>query len=153
MEDLFKQIDNFLSDLFIEKAPTLPEKTKKFIVSVLPWGAVFMTISTLPLIMAGFGLSMISLPLAIGFGVASGGFLVGILSVGVFILGAMSIKPLFDKQEKGWRLSFYGVLLGMVISVVSFQITNLLVEAVALYFLYQVKEFYTTEKTTVSEEL
>lgn len=50
---------------------------------------------------------------------------------------------MLKRRSVGWRLAFYSLLVGAVVSLLSFTPIGLLLNAIFAYFLFQIKEFFT----------
>lgn len=137
------QLDKFLSEYLVKKAPILPEGGKKFLVQAAPWFAVLGTILGLPAILAVFGLGAMVTPFAMVAGARTGTFwFFWAVVLAQVVMAGMSIKPLFAKAGHGWRLMLYSQLLGIVTSLQYFNAMSLLIVVISLYLLYQIKASY-----------
>jgi len=143
VKDFLKKLDDLFTDLFVKRAPGLPEKTKKLIVKIVPWGALILGVLALPGILAGFGWGAITSPFRISTGTRSLGimvsFLVGIVQV---VIQLLAVPYLFKAAQKGWQLLYYSTLLGVVSSVFYLSGFGIVFSGVVLYLLYQIKERY-----------
>lgn len=143
MKDFLKKLDGFFADLFVKKAPGLPEKTKKLIVKVTPWVALVLGVLALPGILAGFGFGVITSPFWALEGARSMrmmvSFLVGAAQV---VIQLLAVPHLFKAGQKGWQLLYYSTLLGMLSSVFYLSGFGIVFSGVVLYLLYQVKGEY-----------
>lgn len=149
-KSLFGQLESNL-DLYLgQKAPQLPKEWKEFIVKVAPYLAIFGVVFGIPAVLALFGFSAFVLPIGTLGGMMSGrpflgvGYIVNVLFlVGVIILEALAISPLFKRSKTGWNYMFYATLLGAIQNLVSFNVGGLIIGTLlSLYILFQVKELY-----------
>jgi hypothetical protein len=143
--EMIDNLDKLLMEYLVKKAPPLPENIKVFIVKFGPWISLVLGIMLLPLILAAFGLGALLSPVAMMAGVRLGAtYMLGILVAAVQMgLQFAAIKGLMNRQIGGWKLAFYGALVGGVYSIVTLQIVSFLIgTGLSLYFLYQVKSYY-----------
>ncbi len=140
-----QQLIDFLQDLFVVKAPSLPEGLKSFLVKVAPYLVIIGLIFT--------GLALLSILPALGlmtaYGGAAGATLFGPMMVFSLLFGVinailliMAVPGLFKKTESGWRYVFYASLVSLVSSVVSVSIAGLIFSVIGFYFLFQVRSYY-----------
>lgn len=143
MKAYINQLDRFLSEYLVKKAPVLPKGGKDFLVAAAPWFAVLAVILGIPAILAVFGFGAILTPFAFVAGARTGAFwFFWVISLVQIVLAGMSIKPLFAKDGHGWRLMLYSQLLGIVTSLQFFNVMNLVLTILSLYLLYQIKSAY-----------
>jgi hypothetical protein len=141
----WEQLDKVLTEYLVKKAPALPETVKEFIVKFGPWISLVIGIMLLPLILAALGLGALFSPVAMMAGVRFGaGYMLSMLVAGVqMVLQFAAIPGLLKRQLAGWRLAFYGALVGGLYSVVSVNILGLVIgTGLSLYVLYQIKSYY-----------
>lgn len=141
MEDL----DKVLIEYLVKKVPPLPESVKEFLVKYGPWIMLVLGILALPAILAAFGLGALFGGMAItaGFRIGLNYQLTMLLALVQVGLEFAAIPGLLKRQLQGWKLAFYGTLLGGVVSLVSFNIIGLLIgTGLGLYILYQIKSYY-----------
>jgi len=143
MNEYLAKLDNSLQEYLVKKAPPLGDSWKILLVKLAPWFAVIATIFGLPAILAVFGLGAMMTPFAWVAGARTGMFwffwFIGLFQIG---LSAMSIKPLFAKESKGWTLMFYSQLLSVLTALGHFNVVNLLLTILSFYLLYQIKSSY-----------
>ncbi len=160
------QLEDSLNDVFVKKAPVLPEGGKKFIVDIAPWLALVGGVLTL---WAGLNLwhwAHTVNPLidyANSLSAAYGGTKVAAnnLSFGIWlgiavlilegILYLLAFPGLRARKKSGWNLVFYVSLINIVYgfilmftaygSVFSF-IGSLIGSAIGMYLLFQVRSRY-----------
>lgn len=165
-----KQLEKPLDDAF-KNVPQLPENARKGLASALPWltliGAVFSFISAASLFNAativnnvygtfGYPLAATGVVVTLWLGIAI------LLAEGVLFLVAFPALRAFKKS--GWNLLFwvalvsvlYGVIMNLFNGVIDLAqlIVSLLGAAIGLYFLFQVRSYFTeggSEAALVSE--
>jgi len=139
------QLDSVLNEYLVKKVPALPAAAKDFIVKFGPWISLVVGIMLLPLILAAFGLGALFGPVAMMGGVRFGAtyMLSMLVAAGQMVLQFAAIPGLMKRQMGGWKLAFYGALVGAVYSIVSFNIIGLIIgTGLTLYVLYQIKSYY-----------
>ncbi len=129
---LFRQVEEFCEDVFLRKAPPLPDKAKDLLVAVIPFLAILSLIVTAfsvvlwPLLaLLGVLATFLSALTLSGSGVA--GSLIGIveslvnLLLGIVILYylATSLSGLFNRRLSGWYKLFRADVLSVVSLVLS----------------------------------
>jgi uncharacterized membrane protein YoaK (UPF0700 family) len=142
---IVEQLDRVLTEYLVKKAPALPVSVKEFIVNFGPWISLILGLLLLPLILAAFGLGALFTPVAMMAGVRFGAtYMLSILvAVVQMVLQFAAIGGLLKRQTGGWKLAFYGALVGGVYSLVSLQIIGLVIgTGLSLYVLYQIKSYY-----------
>ncbi len=145
-------------------APHLPKEGQKWLAQNIWWltlvGVILGILGIASLIFA----TLLAGAVLVGFGGAVGAALGGIALVAVFVsvalsvvtivLGAMAITPLKGLQKKGWILLFVIGLLNVAAQVISFLfyynvftlIWGLVLALVGIYFLFEIREYYGSEK-------
>lgn len=143
MKDYINQLDKFLTEYLVVKAPALPKNAKEFLVKAAPYFAILAVILGIPAFLAIFGFGAILTPFAFMAGARTGAFwffwLVGVAQV---VLAGMSIKPLFAREGHGWRLMLYSELISIVSGLRYFNLGSLVITILSLYLLYQVKSSF-----------
>lgn len=128
-----------------KKLPVLPEGAKKWIVKVMPWAILIVSILLLPAVLALFGLGAIFGSLTFMGGLHAGVifYLSWALSLVTFVLNLMAVKGLFARKVTAWRLIYYSTLISAVSSIISLNIFGAIVwGAIELYILFQIKPKY-----------
>ncbi|MDD3002853.1 MAG: hypothetical protein PHS06_03230 [Candidatus Shapirobacteria bacterium] len=140
LDDLEKK----LSELFINKFPSLPEKIKKIIVKCGPYLAVILLILSVPVILAFMGVAITMTSLVFLGGVKGCFYIVSVLlGVVMIILQIMAIPGLFKRKIKSWRLLFYISLISALLSLLKFDLGGLIIGAgLSWYILFQIKSYY-----------
>jgi hypothetical protein len=163
-------LEKSLDEIFVKKAPALPEGGKKFLVEYLPWLSLIIGVLSLWSAYAIWNWAHVansyidlanSLSAAYGgTAVASGTRLsVGIwLSVGVLVVEGLiylaAFAPTRDRKKSGWDLLFYASLLniayGLVIMFTAYGgpsnfIGSVIGTAIGLYLLFQIRASYSAK--------
>ena len=129
MQEGLKKLDGVLTEYLVKKVPGLPLSVKEFLVNFGPWISLVLGIMLVPAVLA---------VLRFGFN-----YWWGVLAVGQVGLQFAAVPGLMKRQLSGWRLAFYGTLVGGIYSLVSFNLIGLIVgTGLGLYFLYQIKSYY-----------
>jgi hypothetical protein len=145
MQDNLNKLDKTLSEYLVKKAPPLPVSAKEFLVNFGPWISLILGLMLLPVVLAVFGLGALFSPIAMMAGVKYGaGYSLSIIvALAQMGLQFAAFPGLTKKQLSGWRLLFYGTLVGGVYSLVTFNVVGFVVgTGLGLYFLYQIKSYY-----------
>jgi len=140
-----KQFEETLETYLLDKAPSLPEGVKEFIVSYGPWIALVFLLLSLPALLFAFGLGTVFAPFAFLGGLSAGvGFGLGLIfSVAMLVVEAIAIPGLLKRKMSAWRLMYYAALLGAVQSLVSFNLGGLVIgSGLTMYVLFQIKSYY-----------
>jgi hypothetical protein len=154
--DFFAQIDDYLHDFLVERAPKLPENVRETIVRYMPIINMISIIITLfaaiilvPLIFALLGLTVFTS------GVYGYGYLGQVNGLGIVLSLALygfilyfQLKAQVGLQPKlyqAWKNLIFAQLFAAISSVLSFSLVGLFFNIVWLYFLYQVKGYYKTK--------
>ena len=141
----FKQLEDFLAEYLIKKAPALPANVKEAIVNFAPWITLVIFVITLPVVLAVFGLGALFTPLSFLGGVTMGtNYILTLVLSGIqLVLEGMAIPGLFQKTRGAWNLVFYAALVGAVQNIATFNLGGLVIGTLlSLYILFQVKEYY-----------
>lgn len=143
------QLDDILELYLVKKAPSLPANAKEALVRFAPWIALIVLIISLPLVLGILGLGALVAPLSMFGGPAyaasyTTSYIISAVILGISILlMALSIPGLFARSMKGWRLAYYGVLVGLISNLISFNIVGGLINAlIGFYLLLQIKSYY-----------
>lgn len=136
-----------LEETFEESFKTLPElseKTRRVFVYLFPWIAIVLGVIGISLVLLSFGFLKVTsfsligknLPMLALF--LSGGVL-GLLGS---LLTLLSVPGLFKRKKSGWQRLFWSQIVGVVGSLISFTFFGLIVIAIIIYLLFQVKNYY-----------
>jgi hypothetical protein len=145
MENSLVQLDKALNEYLVKKAPGLPVSVKEFVVNFGPWISLVAGLLLLPVVLTVLGIGAVLSPFALMAGTRFGvNYWLGMLVATVqMVLQFVAIPGLMKKQMVGWRWAFYGMLVGGVYSLLSFNVVNFILgTGLGLYFLYQVKSYY-----------
>lgn len=143
MKVYINQLDKFLAEYLVKKAPPLPKAWKDFLVAAAPWFAVLGVVLGLPAVLAVFGFGAFLTPFAYLAGARTAAFwLFWAVTTLQVVFAGMSIKPLFARHGHGWRLMLYSQLLSIVTSLQFINVISLAVTILSLYLLYQIKSSY-----------
>ena len=137
-------LEKKLSELFIKKFPSLPEKIKEIIVKCGPYLAIILLVLSVPVILAFMGVVITMTSLVI-LGGAKGCFYVVSVLLGVImvILQIVAIPGLFKRKIQSWRLLFYISLMSALLSLLKFDLGGLIIETgISWYILFQIKSYY-----------
>lgn len=149
-KSLIASLEDNLELYFGKKAPQLPSDWKEFLVKIAPYLAIIGLVFGIWGVLTLLGLSAFILPLGTMGGMMAGRPFVGfyylltvVFMIPILVLEALAISPLFKRSIKGWRYMFYASLLGVLQSLVQFNLTGLIIGgAISFYLLFQVKSFY-----------
>jgi hypothetical protein len=122
-ESLLESAHGFETKLipFFAKFPHIPESGRKVLVDIVPWLAlIFGIIGLLVLLGAGALTTILAIPaLFTGNVWVITTFITVLLGILSAVLQLLAVNPLKAKMKKGWNYIFYGLLIGVVSSVVS----------------------------------
>jgi hypothetical protein len=144
-QSLLSQLDVFLEEYLVKKAPSLPENAKEVLVKYAPHISIVVIVFSLPAILFALGLGALVTPLAFMGGVRSGfSFsLTSLFLLATMVLYIAAIPGLFARQMSAWRKMYYATLLSALHSLFNFQLGSLVIgTAISLYFLFQVRSYY-----------
>lgn len=129
---------------YVQKAPSLPNSWKEFLVNVMPWYMGFVILLNLPIFFSLLGLTSLTSPFVYIFGSKVSGITAAlILSAGILVLQIMAEQGLFSRKRKSWKLLFYSALLSIVHGIFVGSIFSvLIISVITLYLLFQIKSYY-----------
>ncbi len=141
------QLETWLDQYLVKKAPALPKGGKEFIVKIAPWLVIVGAVLSIPAIFAIFGVTsmMSAAPGGTAVAVALGPtyYLSIILLIVVIVMELFALPGLFARTKSGWNLVFYATLISAVSSLVSMNLGALIIGTLlSLYLLFQVREYY-----------
>ncbi len=147
---MLMQLENTLNEYFGQKAPALPMGLKEFLVKIAPYLVILGVISGVLglLSMIGWGSFGYMRMMSYGYPVAAGAWGVRltiyvILNAISVILEALAISGLFKRSLIGWRYIFYCQLVGLLGSLVMYNIIGLVISAlIGFYILFQLRPLY-----------
>ncbi len=125
--------------------PAFPDNVKDILVKIAPYlciiGAIFGLLGLLALV--GLG------GVATGIGAAAYGgsgvlFYISMLILAIMVfLEATAIKPLMNREKKGWTNMYYIQLLSLVSNLLSFSIIGFVISfVIGFWILFQIKDRY-----------
>jgi len=122
-------LESALENIFVKKAPTLPENFKEIIVKYGPWLLLISLVLSLPSLLALFGLGSIALPFSYLKGTIYGQrFSYNLIFIfAITVLNAIALPGLFKRQQKSWKLLFYSSLVAFVQNLLSFNLGSLVI--------------------------
>jgi hypothetical protein len=126
-------------------ALTLPGWAREIVVAWVPYVALVLAVwlSWLSVLAAVLGFSALPLPWLNKAAVDTGVGLSAALIIIEFILVALSVRPLFARLTKGWNLFVaFVVVHGVYDFVQQSYLGAVLVTAISLYLLFQVRHYY-----------
>jgi hypothetical protein len=148
-KSLFSQLNSFLEEYLVKKAPQLPTKAKDILVAFAPWLTLIGLISSIPIVFMAFGLGAILAPLSvftgpvntISYGVT---YTLGMVILAVaLVFDAIALPGLFNKTKKGWTFLYYATLVSFLSNLLSYNWFGGLISAViVLYFMFQIRSYY-----------
>lgn len=138
-----KDLIGFLDFYLVKKAPfQIPDGGKEFIVKFGPWITLVLMVLALPFLLFALGVGTFLMPFG-GVAYATGWGLGTILIIVEFVMRAMALPGLFARKMSGWTMLFYSMLVGLLASLVSYNIIGGLIGAlIGLYILFQVRSKY-----------
>lgn len=167
------KLETSLNDIFVKKAPALPEKAKTIIVQFIPWVTLVLGIlaglSALWLWQWAHTVNQLANTVyewSSSYGVTTQAvdrmnifvwisLLIMLVQAVIYI---MAFSPLKSRKKSGWNLLFYASLLYVAYGFVSIFIDSyggfgrfigdLIGAAIGLYFLFQIREHYLSKNTT-----
>ena len=155
--DTVKKLDTLTASWY-KKAPHLPTNGQKWLAENIWWivliGVILGTLGAVQYIAAAFFVGAV-LGGVLGAVALTGIALVtGIITLGLslvsLIISAIAIKPLKDRQPKGWTYMFAALLISILSTVISLLlswniasfIVGLIFIAVGAYFLYEIRNYF-----------
>lgn len=134
-------LEKMLGQVFVDWLPTLPSKSKDWVVRVLPWVMIVLGVLGLLGWLGVFGLFPISLKyLTLGqtFAAVLFHILVPLLQVLTIAGGYFMLQ----RQRRGWRLAYYALLLSLVVNLFWFNLAGIVFNVIFAYLLFQIKPYY-----------
>ncbi|MFZ2153439.1 MAG: hypothetical protein WAV41_05335 [Microgenomates group bacterium] len=144
LKGLLVQLDNFLTEYLVKKAPSLPDNVKEIIVKYAPYLSILVIVLAVPGVIALLGLSAMMTPFAYTAGLYRPSFSFPVLFlIASLVIEALAIPGLFARKITGWNFMLYGTLINAVYQLLRLDIGGLIISTgLSLYFLYQVKSLY-----------
>lgn len=138
-------LEKELEPFFLKTLPPLPDNLKEGLVKYWPWVLLVLLVLSVPMLLALLGMSA-----ALNSAMATSGMPGGTLyyvwiviflgSMGLTILGLMG---LFKKTRQGWVFMYYAQWLTVISHILFLSIFGILMSFVWIYFLYQIRSYYT----------
>jgi hypothetical protein len=165
------KIEDTLNDVFVKKAPKMPENGKKALVQYLPWIDLVLGLITLWSALAlwhwaHLANSLVNYANTINQLYGSNTAQVNRLSTGVWlglivlivegVLYIAAFPGMRDRKKSGWNLLFYASLVNVIYAIVIFftdyggvgtLFGSLIGTAIGLYILFQIRSAYTGQKS------
>ena len=152
---MIKQLEEKMMELNA-KLPALPEGLKAFIANILWIITIISIVLNILAILAICGIGTVGglITLGTGHGLLTIKLiltiLAGVIGMGItVVLEITAVKPLKDKQYRGWAIAFLVVWLQFLFSVIShiffkpvYLIWTVIWTAISLYLLMQVREYF-----------
>ena len=138
-----KDLIGFLDYYLVQKAPfQIPDAGREWIVKFGPWLVVVLLVVMVPTLLTILGLgTMFS-----GYGGYAYGAAFSYWSIILIIqlgLEGAALPGLFARKMSGWRLLFYSQIVGLVFSLLSYNIIGGLIGVViGMYILFQIRMLY-----------
>ena len=139
-------LDNFLEDYLVKKAPALPTNIKEGIVKYGPYVILISLLFSIPSVLALFGLGSMfntigllrfSPKLSLTYQLSLVVMLVGL------VFEVLALPVLFQKTKKSWNLMYYSVLVYVFHYIFTQNIGGLVIGTIlSLYILFQIKSYY-----------
>jgi hypothetical protein len=142
---IVSQLEAILDEYMVKKAPfTIPMNGKEMIVKIAPYVVIVFAIMSVPVLLAGLGLSAMLAPFAMLGGYHSVAAFISIaFAIVSLVINVMAVPGLFAREKKGWRLAFYSSIVSFVGNILTFNIAGGVIGAlIGWYILFQVKELY-----------
>ena len=125
--------------------PAFPDNIKELLVKIAPYVAILAAILGAIGLLAVFGLGGIIAGLgALSYGGSGVLYYISmaVLAVMVFLY-ATAIKPLMNREKKGWENLYYVEILSLITNLLSFSIVGFILSfVIGFWVLFQVKDKY-----------
>lgn len=138
-------LEDTLELYLVKKAPSIPTNIKDLIVKFGPYLVALSLLTTIPSVLALFGLSS----LYRGLGVfrtypLSTGYQLSLLIMTInFVLVAIALPGLFKTKLSSWRFLFYSGIVSFLYSLIFGNIISALLSTlIGFYLLFQIKSYY-----------
>jgi hypothetical protein len=149
----FAQVDDYLHDFLVERAPELPDNVKETFVKFMPiinmiiifttvyttfisviYTSLLSRVSILNSGIFGYGYLGQQSALSSGLSIAAYGLVLYFL-----VKAQVGLQP---KLKTAWKYLVYAQLINTIIAVLSFSLTWLLGNLIIMYVVYQIKSYY-----------
>lgn len=138
-------LETELAPYFTTKAPfQFPINFREGFVKWWPIVSLLFLLLTLPAILAFLGIGALFMPVSFmgGIGAGFGYSIAMVLLIVRLVLGVMSLPGLFNRKRQGWVFSYYAQLISILTSVFSFSLIGILLGLLFLMLLFQVRDYY-----------
>ena len=139
------KLESTLDEYLGRKAPSLPANIKELIVNFAPWITIGVIVLGVPALLAVLGITAYFLPYVYWAGARLGLiYYLSLAFLGVTLaIRCLALPGLFSRSIAGWRLIYYSSLLGLVYSLLNYNIVSGLVGTlIGLYVIFQLKSYY-----------
>ena len=125
--------------------PAFPDNIKEILVKIAPYGAILAAVFGVIGLLTVFGLGSIAAGIgALNYGGSGVLYYISmaVLAVMVFLY-ATAIKPLMNREKKGWDNLYYVEILSLITNLLSFSIVGFILSfVIGFWVLFQVKDKY-----------
>jgi hypothetical protein len=141
LKGMLASLTNFFEDLFLKKAPAMPNNIKEIIVKYGPYITIVILLLSLPAVLLLLGIGAALTPF--GYAARSGITLASIFLVITLVMEGLSIPGLIARKVAGWNWAYWAVLVNIIYNVFSFRIFEALISGViGLWVLFQIRSYY-----------
>jgi len=142
-----EKFDPFLRETFKYKAPSLPQDFKEKTVTYAPLILILESLLALSSVLTFFGLGTPFLNPYYGYSLQVQGGIFYLLRLVVLVftrtLRLIAVKPLINRDKKGWRLVYLSIFANTIYDFLAFDFFGLIMVALlSFYLLYQIEDFY-----------
>lgn len=139
MKSLLVQLETFLDDCMVKKAPfQIPANGKEILVKIVPYLIILGLVLAVPATL----LALVASP----FMVLGGGtlHLIGFLfALAALVMEAVALPGLFKRAKSSWDMLFYASIVSMIGNIVSLNLVGVVLGAlIGWYILFQIKVLY-----------
>ena len=138
-------LETELAPYFTTRAPfQFPINFREGFVKWWPIVSLIILLLTLPAILAFLGIGALFMPVSFMGGIGAGfGYTIAmVLLIVRLVLGIMALPGLFNRKRSGWVLSYYAQLISILTNVFSFSLIGILLSLLFLMLLFQVRDYY-----------
>jgi hypothetical protein len=151
--EFFAQVDDYLHDLLVERAPKLPENVKETFVRFMPIINMIIIFTTVYAgIITLYTLSWLQRDPILSSGLVGYGYLgqrnalangLDITTIGFTLYFLFKAQMgLQSKEKSAWKFLLFAQMVNTAIAILSFSLPFLFGNLITLYFLYQIKSYY-----------
>lgn len=133
------KLEENLEILFLNKLPSLPESIKEQAARFFPW---------ILMVMGVLGLLVWLSSIRLLFGLAQYAPFDAFAAIYFIVAPVVETMAIYggyimlDRQRKGWSISLYALLIGVIVHICSFSIVGIVLDFVFVYVLFQIKKFF-----------